>query len=209
VTEVATTPKPQTEADRALELVNKLWGDKDVGRTVRTKARELFPDSPATVDEQIEPLLQPFKDEVAALTSQLATAREEREARDKADADARAELAMRGEFDQARSRFRLNEAGEELTLKLMRERGITSPLAAAALVVADNPPPKDPSGYLGPQNMNLYGSGQESQEERIKLLHKSPMDRFIDAEFADFLAEPADYMRSAGIPDWQIQASIG
>lgn len=209
MTEPAVPAKVETQEERAVRLVNALWGDKDVGKTVRAKARELLPDMPQTVDEQLEPLMEPLRAEAEALRTELKAERDARETRERADTDARAEAVLRGEFDDAKKRFRLNEEGEKMTLQLMRDRGITSPLAAAALVVADNPPPKDISGHLGPQNINLYGVGQESQEERIKLLHKSPMDRFIDAEFQDFLAEPAEYMRSAGIPDWQIEASIG
>src|SRR5580658_6777137 len=117
------TPPPvpapkQTEAERAKALIDKLWADTTLGPQVRRAAKEMYPEI-NTPEDQLDPIIAPFKAQVEALTADLAKERADREGREIADANARAELAMRNEFEQAKSRFRLNEAGEKLTLDFM------------------------------------------------------------------------------------------
>jgi hypothetical protein len=197
-------PDPQarvlTEAEkRFIELGSSLWNDNtEKGKLFRSAAKEKFPDA-VTIEDQFDPIVAPLREEAKALRDELAAERafrvKEREDAEKLQAEQRLTQGL----DGAAQHFRLTEAGRELMLKRMQETGnFTDPLAAAAWVVSANPPPKDPTRYLGPQAINLFGSAEKSAEERIALLHADPMGKFLDAEFTDFIRDPDQYIRDAG-----------
>lgn len=190
-----------TEADRRFaELGNALWNDtSERGRTFRAFAKEKYPDA-VTIEDQFDPIVKPLREEAAALRAELAAEAQRRTDEAEARTRERAERTLQDGLEAARKRFNLTDAGMDLTIKRMQDTGnYSDPLAAAAAIVADNPPPKDPTGYLGPQNINLFGSANESAEDRIRLLHKDPMGGFLDAEFRDFISDPDAYVRNAGI----------
>ena len=189
-----------TESQRRLiALGEQLWNDKsEKGRMFRETAKATYP-AASIPEDQFEPILKPFRDEVTKLREELAEERKAKKDATDAAAQQQAERTLAQGLAAAVKRFNLTEEGQNLTIKRMQDTGnFTDPMAAAAWVVADNPPPKDPSGYLGPQAINLFGSAEESAEERIKLLHKDPMGKFLDAEFRDFVADPDQYVRDAG-----------
>lgn len=197
---VAPEARVLTEAEkRFIELGSSLWNDNtEKGKLFRSAAKEKFPDA-VTIEDQFDPIVAPLRAEAQALRDELKLERDTR-AKEREDADKlRAEQALTQGLDGAATHFRLTEAGRELMLKRMQETGnFTDPLAAAAWVVSANPPPKDPTGYLGPQAINMFGSAIESAEARIALLHKDPMGKFLDAEFTDFIRDPDQYIRDAG-----------
>ena len=191
---------PLTETDRRfIELGTALWNDNtEKGKLFRQAAKERFPDA-VTIEDQFDPIVGPLREEAKALREELKAEREKRDADRKEAEDARAERTLRERIDHAVSSNHLTEEGREMMLQRMKDTGnFTDPLAAAAYIIQANPPPKDPTGYLGPQALNLFGSAQESAEERIKLLHADPMGKFLDAEFTDFIRDPDQYIRDAG-----------
>ena len=191
---------PLTETDRRfIELGTALWNDNtEKGKLFRQAAKERYPDA-VTIEDQFDPIVGPLREEAKALREELKAEREKRDTERKEAEDARAERTLRERIDHAVSSNHLTEEGREMMLQRMKDTGnFTNPLAAAAYIIQANPPPKDPTGYLGPQALNLFGSAQESAEERIKLLHADPMGKFLDAEFTDFIRDPDQYIRDAG-----------
>ena len=191
---------PLTETDRRfIELGTALWNDNtEKGKLFRQAAKERYPDA-VTIEDQFDPIVGPLREEAKALREELKAEREKRDTERKEAEDARAERTLRERIDHAVSSNHLTEEGREMMLQRMKDTGnFTDPLAAAAYIIQANPPPKDPTGYLGPQALNLFGSAQESAEERIKLLHADPMGKFLDAEFTDFIRDPDQYIRDAG-----------
>jgi len=197
-------PEPRvltTAEERLLDLGNTLWNDKTpAGLAFREAARAKFPDA-VTPESQIEPALAPALEAINAMRAEMAAEREAaaREREEQSQRDAERTLAQRVE-DAARE-FRLTDVGKELTLKRMQETGnFTDPHAAAAYIVTSNPPPRDITGLLGPQNkVNLFGQNQEATDDRMRKLLSDPMGGFLDAEFTDFLTDPDQYVRDAGI----------
>ena len=191
---------PLTETDRRfIELGTALWNDNtEKGKLFRQAAKERYPDA-VTIEDQFDPIVGPLREEAKALRDELKAEREKRDTERKEAEDALAERTLRERIDHAVSSNHLTEEGREMMLQRMKDTGnFTDPLAAAAYIIQANPPPKDPTGYLGPQALNLFGSAQESAEERIKLLHADPMGKFLDAEFTDFIRDPDQYIRDAG-----------
>ena len=191
---------PLTETDRRfIELGTALWNDNtEKGKLFRQAAKERYPDA-VTIEDQFDPIVGPLREEAKALREELKAEREKRDTERKEAEDALAERTLRERIDHAVSSNHLTEEGREMMLQRMKDTGnFTDPLAAAAYIIQANPPPKDPTGYLGPQALNLFGSAQESAEERIKLLHADPMGKFLDAEFTDFIRDPDQYIRDAG-----------
>lgn len=193
-------PQPLSETERRfIELGVTLWNDNsEKGKLFRAAAKEKFPDA-VTIEDQFDPIVSPLREEAKALREELKAERERRAEDQKKAEERAAELDLKGKIDQAVSSNHLTEEGKELMLQRMRETGnFTDPMAAAAYIIQANPPPKDPTGYLGPQALDLFGSAKESADERIKLLHKDPMGQFLDAEFTDFIRDPDQYIRDAG-----------
>jgi hypothetical protein len=198
---VAPQPRVVSEAEqRLIDLGNELWNDNsDRGKAFRAAAKAKYPEA-ITIEDRFEPIVAPLRAEAQALRDELAAERTRREEEAAANAKAAAERTLSDGVEAAVRHFNLTDEGRRLTLERMdATKNYTDPLGAAAFVVAANPPPKDPTGYLGPQAINLYGSADESAEERVKLLHKDPMGKFLDAEFRDFLTDPDQYIRDAGL----------
>ena len=186
---------------RLIELGSDLWNaTTPEGKAFREAARAKYPEV-VTPESQIEPALAPALEAINAMRAEMAAEREAaaREREEQSQRDAERTLAQRVE-DAARE-FRLTDVGKELTLKRMQETGnFTDPHAAAAYIVTSNPPPRDITGLLGPQNkVNLFGQNQEATDDRMRKLLSDPMGGFLDAEFTDFLTDPDQYVRDAGI----------
>lgn len=199
--EADSQPRVLTVAEqRLIDLGNALWTDNtEAGKAYRAAAKAKYPEV-RTVEDDLEPIVQPFRTQVEQLVTELSAERAQRAKEAEERATEAAERAMQNSVDAAVNQFHLTDAGRDLMLQRMKDTGnFSDPLAAAAYIVQANPPPKDPSGYLGPQNINLYGSSEESAEERVKLLHRDPSGKFLDAEFTDFLRDPDQYVRDAGL----------
>lgn len=181
---------------RAKELIDTLWNDKDVGATLRAKAKEKYPDIEIPEDK-IDPLIAPVRAEAQALRDELKAMREERDADKKARDDAAAANDFESKLSAARAKFPgLTVEGYEKAIERMRETAnYTDPEAAMAWVAQQTPPPAQPGPYLGPQNIDLWGSSEK--DEKFALLHQDPGGKFLDAELRDFATDPDRYVREA------------
>jgi hypothetical protein len=190
---VADEPK-KGEPTREQILVAKLLGDKTpTGAEVRKIARELFPDAPVPA-EDAETVVAPVKTEVADVKAILTKLAERLDAKDKADADLKAENDMSVKIAAARQKYGLMDSGVEKMITRMKETGNYSDAeAAAAWVVSQLPKPEPVStpSWL-PQESNLFGS--QKKDEAFEALHKDPR-KYMDDQLRDFVRDPDKYVR--------------
>jgi len=193
---MADDPKP-AEKTRLQLLGDALWADKSaVGVAYRAKAREMFPDA-GLAPEPADSIVEPVKEEVTALQAKLDELIKERAEEKQAAAEAKVQGDLETAIANARSKFNLNDSGFDKMVARMKETGnYTDAESAAAWVAMQTPPPTAPGPYLGPQNINLFGSSEK--DEAFALLHKDPTGAFLDSEFRAFLADPDTYVREAG-----------
>ncbi len=190
---------PTDNNARALELFNELWADpqSEAGRALRAKAKEKY--GVALPEDAAEPVIAPLRAENEALKTRLDAIEAERAAEKKANEDKSVQDGLLAQLETARRKYNLTEGGLDLAVARMKETGnYTDADAAAAWVLQQQPKPAAPGPYLGPQNIDLFGSAK--YDERFALLHKDPMGAFLDAEFAEFTADPAKYCADAGFP---------
>lgn len=184
---------------RADVLLGKLLRDGKMGADVRKLAKETFPDAGFEFPEdRFDAQLAPLRDELAATR----TALEEERAALAADRKEREEATqlqtMQQKLDFAVAKYSLTADGAQKMVDRMQETGNSSDFEAAAAWVAGNLPKaaQTSSAYLGPQNIDLFGSSEKN--EKFELLHRDPMGKFLDAEMREFVADPDAYVRSAG-----------
>jgi hypothetical protein len=184
---------PEAAKSRLELLSDNLWADKsDLGRLVRARAKELFPDI-VTPDEQAETAVAPLKGEVEDLKKQLTGALDRLAAREKAEADLKAEVDLGVKLTEARKAFGLTDAGYDKMIKRMQETGnVTDAMAAAAWVVSQMPKPEPSSSPSWmPEAMNLFGSNK--REEQWEALHKDPR-KYLDDQLREFVKDPDRYV---------------
>jgi hypothetical protein len=192
----AGTPPKSAEENRLKALVDSLWSDSKLGSQVRAKAKEMFPDI-TTPEDTVEPAIAPLRAEAEALRNDLKAMREERAAEKAAAEEAKQQRDLQSSLESAAAQFHLNESGFDKMVARMKETGnYSDAAAAAAYVVSQTPVAPQPGPYLGPQNINLFGTAEK--DERFSLLHKDAGGRFLDAEFTDFMTDPDKYVRDAG-----------
>jgi|GEM_PF-4520908 hypothetical protein len=167
--------------DQLVSILNTLWGDPDLGESVRRKAKEKFPQITIPDDGPV----------ATSVRRQLDAERAAREAlekrladRDAAEATARAESDLRNSLGRAQSRFKLTDDGLKGTMALMQERQIADAEAAAALYVDSLPkaPPSSPANAYFPGKFNLFGT--TAKDDQWELFHTDP-----DAAFAKVVSE--------------------
>jgi hypothetical protein len=160
-----------------LGLFESLWQDPKVGSDMRRRAKELNPnvripdDHPVAVEVRGElsealkkvDLLQKMFDETQAKSA----------ARD-------AETDLRSKLGKAQDRFRLTDEGMAGTIKLMQDRQISDPEAAAALYVDGLPKakPSTPSSSVFTGKLDLFGT--TSRDDQWEKLHTDGEGFFRD-----------------------------
>jgi hypothetical protein len=196
---MAEDPKPAAPAakSRLEQLADKLWNDKGpAGAAYRAAAKAEFPDV-ILPEEAAEPLVAPLKAELDGMREKFDAMVAEREEEKKAAAEAAIQTNLETAVANARAKFNLTEDGFDKMVARMKETGnFTDAESAAAWVAMQTPKPAAPGPYLGPQNINLWGSNE--RDEAFALLHKDPTGAFLDNEFREFLKDPDQYVREAG-----------
>jgi len=177
--------RPDPVTDRARALVNKLWGDPELGAKVRKAAKDLFPDV-SIPEDQVDPVIAPLKGQLEATQAELKALKEEREAEKRAAAEAATQRSLESALEAARKKYSLTDEGFAKMVERMKEKqNFTDAESAAAWVASETPPPKPTSGpSWTPQALDLYGS--KHADEKFKLLHSDP-DAFFDMEVKDIL----------------------
>lgn len=196
-----TDTKPPPAKSRLEQLADALWTDKGpAGTAYRARAKEMFPDV-ALPEEAAEPIVAPLKAELEGMREKFEALLAERAAEKKAAEETAVQTGLEAAIANARERYHLTEDGFEKMVAHMREtQNFTDADGAAAWVAMQTPTPSaiPPGPYLGPQNINLFGSSVK--DDNFALLHQDPTGRFLDKEFSDFLRDPDGYTREAGFP---------
>ncbi len=171
-----TTDPARAQETALLGLLEQLWGDSEVGETVRKRAKALNPqiripdDNPVAV--KALNALEQTQQKLSALETLIAE--RDKEAKQRAD-----EADLRTRLGRAQDRFKLTDDGLTGTIKLMQERQIADPEAAAALYVDGLPKtkPTTASNFM-PDKLNLYGTQQK--DDAWEKLHTDPDQFFAD-----------------------------
>jgi hypothetical protein len=181
-----------TEAQlRAEKLFLALMKNPKANAIVREQAKALFEDVEFPED-QIDPVIEPLRSETKAIRDELAALRKEREAEREARELERHKVDLEQRLNDARKRYQLTDEGFDKLVARMRDTGnYTDADAAAAWVAQSAPKPVMARSSYGPQDINLFDSGRESSDERIRLLH-TDNQRFFDTEVETILSESAN-----------------
>jgi hypothetical protein len=166
---------------RAAALVDKLWNDEKLGSGVRRAAKDLFPET-SIIDDQLEPVVAPLREQNAALLKRLdemqaAQEAERKAATEKLEKQRDEDYATR--LDAARKRYGLTDESFDKMVARMKETGnYGDPEAAAAFILSQTPAPSSPGLTVGPQFLDFAGTRKSN--ERYKHLHMDPEGYFDD-----------------------------
>ena len=179
---------------RSYKILDGLWDDENVGQTIQERAKTVDPKI-RTDNERYTHVLRPITEK---LTATETTAKELAEKLSKLEQEREDEKALndlRKTLDSAQSKYRLTDEGMAEVKKIMAERNIADPMAAAAFVVSEIEPPKPVTGTnFGPADLNVLGIDGSAEDASTKALHKDPvrwLDQAVPAIMQEFEQEAA------------------
>jgi len=168
-----------------LKLLEQVWSDPEIGSTVRKRAKALNPNI-SIVDDN--PVALEVRGELAATQDKLSALQKMFEEQQQKAERSRQETDLRSALGKAQDRFKLTDDGMAGTIKLMQERQISDPEAAAALYV-DSLPKQKPSvasSNMFPGDFNLFGT--KTKDDAWTDLHTNP-DKFFQNVVNDVFNE--------------------
>lgn len=170
---------------RALELLDKVWNDPKDGETVRRAAKRADP-SIAIPDEN--PLALKLTSELGASNSRVAALE-----KSLADFEARAqakddESKLRNTLGDVQNRFRFSDEAMAGTIKIMQDRQLADPEAAALLYRESLPKVQPTSAHAAyfDTKPNLFGT--QKIDEAWRQLHEDNdgfFSRVVNEVFAE------------------------
>lgn len=176
---------------RAIELLEELWKDGELGAKVRAKAKGKWADV-TLPEEQFAPELNPIKEETKAIREELKALREERDKERKEAEESRVKRTLEDGLNSARDKYRLTDEGFDKMVNRMKDTGnYGDPEAAAAWVAQSEPPPQSPGPSWAPQQAKLPGSPVDDAKLRKLLTDPSG---FADDELREFVKNPDQYV---------------
>jgi hypothetical protein len=160
-----------------LGLLDQLWNDPEQGAVVRQRAKALNPnikipeDHPAAVAANKK--IATMEETLGKLSEEFTTYRTSVE-------NERAETSLRRQLGEVQTRFGLTDEGMQGTIKLMQDRHIADPEAAALLYQNSLPKPKPTSGFnrMFDTRADLFGTTR--QDDAWEKLHTDPDGFFND-----------------------------
>lgn len=177
--------------ERASKLIDALWNDKDVGPSLRKKAKEMFNDI-TLPDDTMEPSIAPLREQLADMSKRLKDRDEADDKRRTEESDRRTRANLEDALSKARKDYRLTDDGFDKMVARMKETGNFSDAdAAAAWVVSKEPPPASPGPTWGPSRLNPTNVTDEAD---VRLLHKDP-EAYQDKVLNDFISDPDKFVR--------------
>lgn len=161
---------------QAQDLLDRLQKDPRTRRPFQRQVKTLHPE--VTSDDDYN---APIMDEIKSIGEKVDSFL-------KTQTESRTDSALETEFGRVRSDFGFTDEGIEKLKKLMVDRKIASPIDAAKIWAADNPPPppQKPSAFGG----TSWGFGAKSEEADTKLLFEDE-DAFMEQEAGKFFQEQA------------------
>lgn len=182
---VTLTAAQYTEQRRLLGMLDGLWNDPEVGSAVRRKAKER---DPTIVIPDDHPVVKSALAQLGATNEQLEALRNEyandKTARQNADLEGR----LRTQLGEVQAKRNLTAEGMDGVIKIMQERQIADPDAAALLYLDSIPKPKPTASTsrFFDTKADMYGTTR--QDEKWEQLHTDP-DAFFADVVNDVLAE--------------------
>jgi hypothetical protein len=177
------------------KLLNGLWDHPEHGAVVKRAAKAVDPTLRVPEIDVAEPMLAPIRAEIEEVKKSAAEVREEN-ARLRQEREEERQVADLGKaLDAAQKKYRLTDDGMAEVKKLMAERHINDPPAAAAFVVSEIEPAAPMTGSnFAPQDANVFGIDGTSDDKDIAALHNDPvrwLDKAVPAIMAEFEQESA------------------
>ena len=171
------------------KLLNGLWDHPEHGATIKRAAKAVDPTIRVPEIDVAEPMLAPIRAELeerkikdAERDAEIAALKQERE-------DEKAVGNLQKSLDAAQKKYRLTDDGMAEVKKIMADRHINDPAAAAAFVVSEIEPAAPVTGSnFSPQDANIFGIDGKSEDESIKSLHENPM-KWLDRAVPEIMAE--------------------
>ena len=174
---------------RAKSLLDTLYSDGDMGMDFKRMLKKKFPDARIPeldiVDKErkaIDEKINPIAEENKKLKERLE--KWETDQRNKEE-----EGALKATLSDVQKKYGFTEEGMQKVIARMKDKNNPDAESAAAFIKSQEPKPQTikSSNYL-PQDMNLFGSSQKSDDESIKALHMDPR-KWQDNEIASILNE--------------------
>lgn len=177
-------------------LTNELWADPKDGLTFKKLVKAKRPNTRVPEIDIAEPLVKSLEAKLDETNKKHQTLLDKiAEDAKKAD-DKQAERDLLAAIDGAQRQYRLSDEGRDQMIARMKATGSPDAEAAAAWVASKQPAPAAIAATgLMPNDFNLFGAGQVSDDESIKLLHQNP-SRWMEAEInglmsnTEFLEHP-------------------
>lgn len=185
------TPE-QTALLRSKELIDALWNDGEVGQKIQATAKAKWNDI-KTTEDILNPIVEPHLQKMKAMEEKYEKLLKEREEEKRASDDDKARRKLEDQLEDARRKFNLTEEGFNQMVERMKSTGNYSDAEAAAAYVASQTPPAKVTGPTwGPQDLDLFGSKNRSDE--LVQLHRDPMG-YMDSQLTEFVRDPDKYVR--------------
>lgn len=178
---VTLTAEKYAEQRRLLTMLDGLWNDPEVGSAVRQAAKKK---DPSIVIPDDHPVVKSALARVTATDEQLEALRKEFADDKTARANTDLEAKLRTQLGEVQSKRNLTAEGMDGVIKIMQERQIADPDAAALLYLDGIPKPKPTAstGHFFDTKADMYGTTR--QDEKWEQLHTDP-----DAYFASVVNE--------------------
>lgn len=168
---------------RGMQLLNKLQSDPGALKHLERAVKTVMPEVKTSEDQVLE-IAKPYVEKIDALEKKY----DERFAKEDEDrkkyAEAQADRALTTALGDIRKRYALTDEGMGKITKIMQERNIPDPYAAAALFNEYNPKPTQETSSWEPSRWNF----QEESVVDTKALFKDE-DMWADRETGKILTE--------------------
>lgn len=186
---VTITKKDLETLQNAWKLQAELFDHPTHGLAIKKAIKDVRPNMRIPELDVLEPALAPMRERQDALEAENKALREQQDADRKSREDDKALGDLGDRLKSAQSRYRLTDEAMPEVKRLMLERNIADPHAAAALVASEIEPPKVVNGTnFVPADLNVLGMDGKSEDDSIKRLHDDPI-RWQDREIAEIMGE--------------------
>lgn len=152
---------------RGMALLNKLQNDPKALKHLERAVKTVMPEV-RTQEDQIDEMAKPYVEKIEALEKTINERfTKEDESRQKI-AEANADRALHSAFSDIRKRYNLTDEGVGKISKIMEERNIPDPYAAAALFNEYNPKPVQDTSSWEPARWDFQNNSVVNTEELFK-----------------------------------------
>lgn len=178
------TPEQIAEMERATSLLHKLNGNPSARKHLEASVKVVMPEV-ETEDDVAARIAQPYVERVAKLEETVTTLATSLEAKDKAAVESREQADTEAAFGRLEG-MGYQPAGIDAIKKLMVERKIADPEAAAALFDRMNPPVANEQPGWAPSSWSMESTAPATTD--VKAMFQDP-EAWADGEVGRALAD--------------------